>query len=171
MGTPPFQVNGVAGESATLYAQIFNFTGTPLSDDGSGTPVAATKLSFAGVGWTLNPGQANIEALYSAAIGTPGWPEVDGSADGMTPGTSGYVALGTFDLMGIAPGVYEEDFVAGAYATDISSPVWFDDIPGTLRLTVTDRNAVPEPGFGTLLVLGVVFLAAMLRRSSVRRLC
>ena len=67
------QVNGVAGGTATLYGTIFNFTGTPSSDDGTGTstPAAATVLDFGGFGFIQNSGQYDLGSLFTASD-TPG---------------------------------------------------------------------------------------------------
>jgi len=134
--TPTNQVNGTSGATATLFGTIFNNTGTPFSDDGTGMAAPATLLDFAGFGFTLNPGQYDIGSLFVPDARIPGWPNVDGSMDGSTPGTSGYVSFGSFDLSGLAPGTYEEDFEAGAYPDDINSTIPFDPIHGTLQINV-----------------------------------
>jgi hypothetical protein len=158
-GTPANQVNGFAGGTATLYGTIFNFTGTPNSDDGTGTnsPAPTTLLDFGGFGFTQNPGQYDLNSLFTASD-APGSPTVDGSANGSTPGSSGYRSFGTFDLTGLAPGQYQEDFTATAFPDDFTSTVPFDDISGTLTLNVQTPAAVPEAStiasFGILLVLG-----------------
>ena len=153
-GTAINQVNGTAGGTATLYASLFNFTGISLSNDGFGSPAPATSLDFAGFGWTLSPGQFDLESVFLSAPGIPGEPRVSGSLDGSTPGSSGYISLGTFNLLGLAPGTYEEDFTVGAFTTDPDSAVAFEDIRGTLRLNVTAASGVAaEPGTASLLLL------------------
>ena len=158
LSTPSNQVNGVAGGTAALYATLFNFTGTPVSNDGMGNPAPATSLDFAGFGFTLFPGQTDLESLFTPDPRIPGYPRVDGSPDGSTPGSSGYVVLGTFDLSGLTPGTYEEDFTAGAFPTDINSPIVFEDFTGTLTLNVIApaANNTPEPGTWTLLASGAL---------------
>ena len=158
-GAPANQINGTAGGTATLYGTIFNFTGTPSSDDGNGSPAPATTLDFGGFGFTQNPGQYGLGSLFTASD-APGLPQVAGSADGSTPGTSGYRPFGTFDLSGLSPGVYQEDFTAGAFPDDSGSTVTFSDITGTLTLNV---SPAPEPSglasFGiACLTLGVLCL-------------
>lgn len=167
-GTSANQVNGTAGGTATLYGTIFNFTGTPSSDDGTrtNTPAAATTLDFGGFGFTQNPGQYDLGGLFTASD-APGSPSVAGSADNSAPGTSGYRTFGTFDLSGLAPGVYQEDFTAGAFPDDANSTVSFGDINGTLTLNV---SAAPEPGSMTSFgVFGLALGTVCLRRSRVRR--
>lgn len=167
LDTPVNQVNGVAGGTASLYATLFNFTGTPASDDGLGNPAPATTLDFAGFGFTLNPGQTDLEARFTPDPRVPGWPEVEGSIDGSTPGISGYVTLGSFDLTGLVPGTYEEDFTAGAFPMDPNSTVPFEDIHGTLVLNVAAPAAVPEPNSAKLLLSCIV--ASVLVGHSARR--
>lgn len=152
-GTNTTQVNGTAGGTATLYGTIFNSTGTPSSDDGTGTntPAPATLLDFGGFGFTQNPGQYDLGSLFTAAD-APGFPQVAGSTDGSTPGSSGYRSFGTFNLSGLAPGTYEEDFTAGAFPDNFNSTVPFDDIHGTLTLNVTPA---PVPETSTVLSLGL----------------
>jgi hypothetical protein len=152
-GTPTNQINGVTGGVAILYATLLNFTGTDLSDDGTGLPAPATSLDFAGFGWILNPGQTDLESRFTPAAGIPGFPQVPGSADGVTPGGVEPVILGTFDLTGLPPGIHEQDFVASAFPTDIASIVVFDDISGVLQLNV-GVAAAPEPVSGMLALLG-----------------
>ena len=168
-GTPVNQVNGSAGGPATLYATIFNFTGTGSSDDGteSNTPAPATTVDFAGFGFTQNPGQDDLANLFTADSRIPGYPVVEGSLGGSIPGTSGYLVLGTFDLASLKPGVYQEDFTASAYPDDINSTVPFDDISGTLTLNVQGPAAVPEPSTITTFSIGVLslLLFAVRRRS------
>lgn len=160
-GTPANQVNGLADQTAALYGTIFNFTGTPGSDDGTGTntPVPMTLLDFGGFGFTQNSGQYDLNSLFTPAD-APGLPTVDGSANGSVPGSSGYRSFGTFDLSGLAPGHYQEDFTATAFPDDFTSTVPFDDISGTLTLNVVAPAAVPEAStfasFGVLLALGGV---------------
>lgn len=151
-GTALNEVNGAAGGTATLHAIVYNYTGTDVSDDGTstGTPAPPTKLDFAGFGWTHLPGQDDLESRFA---GMPfGTVQVDGSLDGLTVGDSGYVVLGTFDLAGLGPGVYEEDFSVAAFATDFTSPVPFDTLTGTLRLNVSPA-VVPESS--TLMLIAV----------------
>jgi hypothetical protein len=156
LNTPSNQVNGITGGTAELFATIFNTTGTPVSDDGTGSPAPSTLLDFAGFGFTLNPGQTDLESLFTPDPRIPFWPQVEGSADGSTPGSSGYVVLGTFDLTGLSPGTYEEDFTAGAFPDDFNSTVPFDDIRGTLVLNVSAPASVPEPGAPAILGAGLV---------------
>ena len=155
-GTHVNQVNGITGGTATLYATTFNFTGTPSSNDGTGTPAPATTLDFAGFGFTQNPGQYDLSSLFTPAD-APGFPQVNGSIGGSTPGSSGYRSFGSFNLSGLAPGTYQEDFSAGAFPDDINSTVPFNDITGTLTLQV-NAALVPElktwQSLGTLLLLG-----------------
>ena len=54
--------------------------------------------------------------------------------------------LGTFDLSGLAPGTYQEDFTATACPDDINSTVPFGDINGPLTLKV---SAAPVPEVNT----------------------
>lgn len=169
-GTPANQVNGFAGGTATLYGTIFNFTGTPSSDDGTGTstPAPATTLDFGGFGFTQNPGQADLASLFTSAD-LPGQPTVNGSANGSTPGTSGYRSFGTFDLLNLAPGTYQEDFTASAFPDNANSAVPFNDITGTLTLQV---NAAPVPEASTWQSLGALLLLGGLlagRRPRVKR--
>lgn len=170
LDTPVNQVNGITGGTATLFATLFNFTGTSASNDGQDNPAPATSLDFAGFGWTLNPGQFDLESLFVPDPRVPGWPQVAGSTDGSTPGTSGYVMLGTFDLWGLAPGTYEEDFSAGAFTIDSNSSLVFQDVHGTLRLNVVaaPAAAVPEPGMLGSMLLVAVCAASVHRR---RRIC
>ena len=151
--TPTSQVNGTTGGTATLYGNIFNFTGTPSSDDGTGTntPAPATLLDFGGFGFTQNPGQYDLGSLFTASD-APGFPQVAGSTDGSTPGSSGYRSLGTFNLSSLTPGIYQEDFTVGAFPDDFSSTTPFDDIHGTLTLDVTPA---PVPEASTILSLGL----------------
>jgi hypothetical protein len=161
---PSNQVNGITGGMAELFATIINTTGTPVSDDGTGNPAPSTLLDFAGFGFTLNPGQTDLESLFTPDPRIPFWPQVDGSSDGSTPGSSGYVVLGTFDLTGLAPGSYEEDFTAGAFPDDFNSTVPFDDIRGTLVLNVSAPAAVPEPGMLSLPMAALLPLGWLWRR-------
>ena len=158
-GTPANQVNGYVGGTATLYATIYNFTGTPSSDDGTGTGTVAppSTLNFAGFGFTQNLGQDDLASLFTEDSRIPGFPVVFGSTDGSTPGTSGYVILGTFDLSTLAPGTYTEDFTAGAFPDDATSTVPFSDITGTLTLQVNNA-AVPEPSTITTFSIGALSL-------------
>ena len=169
-GTNTNQVNGTVGGTATLYGTIFNFTGTPSSDDGTGTsiPAPATLLDFGGFGFTQNLDQYDLGNLFTASD-TPGFPQVAGSIDGSTPGSSGYRLFGTFNLSGLAPGVYREDFTAGAFPADINSTVPFDDLHGTLTLNVAPPAAVPEASTATLLGSGLVGLGLLARRRRSRR--
>ena len=155
-GTPANQVNGFSGGTATLYGTIFNFTGTPGSDDGTGTstPTPATTLDFGGFGFTQNPGQYDLNSLFTPAD-APGFPQVNGSIGGSTPGSSGYRSFGTFDLSGLAPGSYQENFTASAFPDNANSTVPFNDITGTLTLQV---NAAPVPEVSTWQSLGALLL-------------
>ena len=159
-GTPFNEVNGVTGTTATLSATLINYTGTPISDDGTGVPAPATQFDFAGFGWTLFPGQTDLESRFT---GLPlGAIQVLGSTDGTTAGDSGYVSLGTFDLTGLLPGTYEQDFSAAAFPTDFNSTVPFDQITGTLRLNVTAPVVIPEPA--TTLLMATALLLARRKR-------
>ena len=161
------QVNGLAGGMATLYGTIFNFTGTPGSDDGTGTstPAPTTLLDFGGFGFTQNLGQYDLSSLFTASD-APGLPTVDGSANGSAPGSSGYRSFGTFDLTGLLPGQYQEDFSMTAFPDDSTLTVPFNDITGTLILNVAPV-AVPEAStavsLGVLLALGGVGIVARRR--------
>jgi hypothetical protein len=171
LNTPVDQANGISGGTAGLYAILDNFTGTPVSDDGTGQPAPATSLDFAGFAFTQNPGQDDLGSLFLPDPQIPGWPRVDGSADGVVSGTSGYVLLGTFDLSGLASGIYHEDITGQAYATDFNSTVAFSDLTGTLTLNVSASAATPEPGSGFVLA-GVVSSMSLLflHRRTMRRL-
>lgn len=142
-GTPIQQVNGTSGGTAQLYATILNFTGTASSDDGTGNPAIATTLDFAGFGFTLSPGETDLGSLFNPDPQDPGYPSVAGSQDGITPGSSGTVSLGWFDVASLAPGTYSEDFSASAYADDINSTIPFADVTGTMNLVVSPPS-VPE---------------------------
>ena len=163
------QVNGTVGGTATLYGTIFNFTGTPSSDDGTGTntPAPATLLDFGGLGFTQNPGQYDLKSLFTASD-APGFPQVAGSTDGSTPGSSGYRSFGTFNLSSLAPGVYQEDFTAGAFPDDFNSTTPFADIHGTLTLNVTPAP-VPEASTVLSLGLGMVGLGILAFRRRARQ--
>lgn len=147
------QVNGISGGTATLFGSILNFTGTAASDDGTGMPASATALDFAGFGFSQQPAQYDLGSLFTMAA--PGYPQVFGSSDGSTPGTSGYAILGTFNLSTLASGTYEEDFTAGAFSDDPNSTVPFSDITGTLTLQVNNAP-VPEAGTATIFSLGLL---------------
>jgi hypothetical protein len=155
-GSPLGQVNGVSGGQAFLYATLLNYTGTPLSDDGTGTPAPSISLDFMGLGWTLQPGQTNLESFFVPDPQIPGFPTLLGSSDGSLPGSVLSVPIGFFDLTGIPTGVYEEDFTAGAAPTDINSTIPFGDIHGTLRLNVTSVVSAPEPSSLMLLLLPLI---------------
>lgn len=164
VGTPLNQANGVTGGTATLYGTVYNYTGTSISDDGAGTasPAPPTQLDFAGFGWTLLPGQNDLESRFSG-IGF-GTVQVAGSPDGFTAADSGYVALGTFDLTGLAPGFYEQDFSAAAFPTDFNSSVPFDTLTGTIRLNVFP-TVVPEASTVFLVITtGGIFGLSIRRR-------
>ena len=143
-GTPVYQINGAPGSTAVLYGDIENFTGTNLSDDGTGNPVGATILDFGGFGFTQYPGQTDLGSLFVPDGREPGYPQVAGSLDGVNVSTSGFVSLGSFDLSGLAPGIYQEDFTATAYPDDFNSQIVFADITGTLTLNVSAVDT-PEP--------------------------
>lgn len=149
-GTPANQVNGVAGAVASLFAVVLNYTGTSASDAGGGSPAPATELEFAGFGWTLLSGQTDLGSLFTPDLRIPGYPLVPGSPDGSLPGSSGAVLLGTFDLSGLAPGVYEQDFAAAAFPTAPDSTLDFGEARGTVRLSVTAAS-VPEASSSCLL--------------------
>ena len=160
------QVNGISGGTATLFCSILNFTGTAASDDGTGIPASATALDFAGFGFSQQPAQYDLGNLFTMAA--PGYPQVFGSTDGSTPGTSGYVILGTFDLSTLAPGTYTEDFTAGAFPDDATSTVPFSDITGTLTLQVNNAP-VPEASTATSLSLGILPLLLLAGYRRVKR--
>jgi hypothetical protein len=167
-GTPLDQVNGIVGGTAPLFATILNYTETPASDDGMGQPASATLLDFAGFGWIRQPGQADLESRFVPDLRIPGFPQVPGSGDGLLPGSSGSVILGTFDLSGLAPGVYEEDYVVSAFPTDIDSTLVFQDFTGTLRLKVVvpaeTSAAEPTPLLLFLSTAGVALLLSHPKR-------
>ena len=99
-------------------------------------------------------------------------PQVDGSVDGTTPGSFSSSALGYFDLSGLAPGIYQEDFTGGAFPDDFNSPVVFDDIHGTITLIVQpDITGVPELSTASTFAIGFFFITAMLLRCRKRRNC
>lgn len=156
-GTPINQANGVSGATATLYGNIVNFTGTIVSDDGTGYPAGATALDFGGFGFAQGTSQYDLGSLFTPAV--PGYPQVLGSANGSDPGVSGYVSLGTFDLSGLAPGTYEEDFISSAFSDDAASTVLFGDITGTLTLQV---NSAPVPEASTAVGFGLGLLPLVL---------
>jgi len=125
-------------------------------------------LNFAGLGFTQNLGQGDLAGLFTEDSRIPGFPVVFGSTDGSTPGTSGYVILGTFDLSTLAPGTYTEDFTAGAFPDDATSTVPFSDITGTLTLQVNNAP-VPEASTATSLSLGILPLLLLAGYRRVKR--
>jgi hypothetical protein len=163
VGSPVGQVNGVTGGQAIVYATLLNYTGTPLSDNGSGGLAPSTSLDFMGLGWTLQTGQTNLELFFLPDPQIPGFPTVLGSTNDSLPGGVFSIPIGFFDLAGVAPGIYEEDFTASATATDINSTIPFGDINGTLRLNVTNTVAAPEPATLWFLSLGTILLHKRLR--------
>jgi hypothetical protein len=165
-GTPLGQANGVTGGQAIVYATLLNYTGTPFSDDGTGIPAPSTSLDFMGLGWTLQPGQTNLESFFVPDPQIPGFPTLLGSSDGSLPGSVLSIPIGFFDLTGVPPGVYEEDFSAGAAPTDINSTIPFGDNHGTLRLNVTSAVSAPEPSTVMLLFVTLAFTTIKLRKRS-----
>jgi hypothetical protein len=168
-GTAINQVNGLQGGTATVYGSIDNLTGTSISDDGTGNPVPTTLLDFAGFGFVLGPGQTDLGSRYLADPRAPGFPQVNGSPNGIDPGSIPFTSLGAFDLTGLLPGIYQEDIVASAYPDDINSNVPFGDITGTLTLNVVAQSNTPEPSGSFVVTISIVLSALLMARSKRKR--
>jgi hypothetical protein len=169
-GTGINVVNGLQGATASLYGSIDNLSGTPSSDDGAGNPAPPTVLDFAGFGFIQRPGQADLGSRYAPDPRIPGYPQVNGSPNGMDPGSISTTPLGAFDLTGLLPGIYQEDFIASAFPDDINSTILFGDITGTLSINVLGPSVTPEPSdttFSLAVVCASLFTIYRIKRKRV----
>ncbi|MBB6050741.1 hypothetical protein [Armatimonas rosea] len=159
-GLPIDTLNVSVGNSVSLYGIIYNTTGTNTSTNGMGDIALPTSLEFGGFGWILNPGQSDLEAVFSPNPLIPGFPVVEGSLDGITPGTSNLINFGTFQVANFEPGTYSQSFVASAYPYNIEDFVEFGDIFGTLKINITpySTSSAPEPSCIILYIIGFILL-------------